>query len=203
MYKLILTWAILGLVLTHLIPSQASATILWFDPAQQLYDVGDTLSIDLYADIDANDAIMGFGFDLSFDGGITFITSPGDSGSYLTFDGFTGNSSLFYYEPFFDDGDTISGWRAFLDPDVYGAGILLGSFGFTANDLGIETITLGADSLGPFGTEGLVQGAIGGVAFMPNIPSAQASPVPEPATILLLGSGIIGFAGLKKKIRKA
>jgi len=53
---------------------------------------------------------------------------------------------------------------------VYGTGILLGSFEFTANNLGIETITLGADSLGSFGTEGLVQGAIGGVAFILNLP---------------------------------
>ena len=183
----------------------ASATHLYFGPTDQTYNVGDTLAYDLYADIDIEDAIMGFGFDLSFDQGSTYISNPGDSGSYPTFDSFTGNSNLFYYEPFFDDGDTISGWRTFLEPDVSGLGIKLGTFSFTANALGIETITLGADSLGQTGAEGLVRGFSAtnpGGAFMPNIPTAIAAPVPEPGTILLVATGLIGLAGFRKKLRK-
>jgi hypothetical protein len=49
----------------------AQATQLYFDPLNQLYDLGDTLTLDLYADIDEADAIFGFGFDLSFDDGTT------------------------------------------------------------------------------------------------------------------------------------
>ena len=184
--------------------SLASATHLYFDPTDQIYNVGDTLAYDLYADIDIEDAIMGFGFDLSFDGGTTYISTPGDSGSYLTFDSFTGNSSLFTYFAAFDDGDTISGWRTLFEADVSGSGILLGTFEFIANDLGIETITLGANDLGMSGAEGLVRGFTAtnpGGAFMPNILTATASPVPEPGTILLFTTGLAGFVGFRKRFR--
>lgn len=97
MRKAILILSLIG-VMFLFTTNKATASLLYFDPIDQLYNIGDTLTYELYADIDAADAIMGFGFDLSFDGGTTFITSPGDSGSYLTFDGFTGNSSLFYYD---------------------------------------------------------------------------------------------------------
>ncbi len=196
---------ILIIILTSIFTlNMASATQLYFDPVDQSYNTGDILYYDLYADIDTDDAIMGFGFDLSFDGGATFISGPGDSGSYLTFDNFTGNTAYFYYEPLFDDGDTISGWRALFDPDISGIGILLGTFEFTAHALGLENITLDADDLGPFGIEGLVQGKINGEGFMPNIPIATASPVPipEPGTIFLLGFGFIGLIGFKKRVLK-
>jgi hypothetical protein len=170
--------------------------MLYFNPTDRPYHIGDTLYYDLYADIDEDDAIMGFGFDLSFDGGATFISTPGDSGSSLTFDNFTGNSDYFYYEPLFDDGDTISGWRTLFEPDVYGTGIRLGTFEFTAFALGTETFMLDADDLGPFGTEGLVQGKIGGEGIMPNRPSASAHYVPEPYTWLLL---LILLPGLIRK----
>lgn len=186
--------------------NNASASMLYFNPVGQTYTIiGETLTYDLYANIDAKDAIMGFGFDLSFNGGTSSVSGPGAYGDYLTFDSFTGNSDYFYYNALFDDGDTINGWRAFFDPDISGTGIRLGTFTFTTHATGgIETITLLADDLGPLGTEGLVQGKVGGVAFLPNIATATATsttaPVPEPATCLLFLCGLVGAVGIKKKI---
>lgn len=200
MRKFVLTLGLIGLLLSVSVGSVLATTYLYFHPIDQLYDVGDTLTYDIYADIDPVDAIMGFGFDLSFDGGDSFISGPGTSGSYLTFDSFAANSNYFYYDPLLDsDGDTLSGWRAWAASDLSGSGIWLGTFQFTAFGLGTETITLGADDLGPFGAEGLVQGGVGGVAFMPNTPTATASPVPEPATMLLVGTGLAGLAGIRRK----
>lgn len=190
-----------------LFSTSAFATQIFIEPQGQIFNVGDTLNYDFYADIDADDAIMGFGFDFSFDGGNTFITGPGESGSSLTFDSFTPNAALgFSYDPFFDsDGDTISGFLGPLDPDVSGTGINLGTFEFTAFALAQETIYLGADDIGsPFSTEGLVPGftAISFDSFLPNTATASAAPVPEPTTMLLLGTGLVGITGFRKKQRK-
>jgi len=187
----------------------ASATRLWLDPNTQLYDTGDTLTLNLYADIDEMDAIWGFGFDLSFDNGSSSISGPGESGSYLTFTGFTPNSAYFQYDPFFpplwDDGDTIAGEVPFCNPDVWGENILLGDFSFDAPDsgpLGTENIYLGplAGDYGIWGEEGL----FGLSAYMPNNPTATAAPVPvptpEPGTVLLLSLGMLGVIRLRKKM---
>ena len=206
MRKHILILTIIALAFS-LIASPSSATQLWFEPAYQLYNLGDTLIIDLYADIDEEDAIFGFGFDLSFDGGATYISGPADTGSYLTFTDFTPNSILFESFPaFWDDGDTISGEVPWSDPDISGTNILLGAFYFDAPNfgaIGMENIYLGAPDPNDLWTpDGLFRGDISSpIAFMPNNPTASAAPIPEPATLLLVSCGLVGFAGLRKKLR--
>ncbi len=189
-----------------LMANSTHASILWFDPVTQTYDLGDILSVDLYAQIDEADAIFGFGFDLSFDNGATYVSGPGDSGDYLTFNGFTVNSAYFDspFPPLWDDGAGIAGEVPIFDPALWGANLLLGTFAFSAPATGLtgpETLYLGPafGDYGPFGEEGLIGLT---TALMPNNPEASAAAVPEPGTLLLLASGLLGFAGyMKKRLR--
>ena len=190
---------------------QAFATQIWLDPLDQLYDVGETLSVDLYANIDEADAIFGFGFDLSFDEGISYIGAPGDSGSYLTFISFVANNIYFYdsMPPLWDDGDTISGEAFVGSDDIWGSDIILGTLFFespSSGPIGRETIYLGApDPDDPFSPDGLFRGDVfSPLTFMPNNPTASLTPVniPEPYTALLLGIGLFSIVGLWRSLKR-
>ncbi len=88
----------------------------------------------------------------------------------------------------------------FTGSPVWGDDILLGTFSFVATGVGDVVIGLGADDLDTWYTEGLIGITRGN--FMPDVTVANVNVVPEPCTILLLGTGLVGLAGFRRKTKK-
>ena len=202
MKKILLVTLLVCVFVTFPVINSSAQTALWLEPLDQLYGPGDIPTVDLRADIDVADKIFGFGFDLSFDKGTTYISVPGEGGSYLTFLNFTPNSAYFHYDvdfpPLWDDGDTIAGEVPLGEEDVWGSNILLGTFRFEApstGPIGIESLYLGPPEgdYGPFGEEGL----LGVSAVMPLNPEATVNPIPIPAAVWLFGSSLIGLVAIR------
>lgn len=183
-----------------LAPIEARATTITLLPANSSVSLGDPLDIDILADIDAPDAIIGFGFDLALSG----------TGG-LSFGGFTPNAPTFDDDPIFlatvSDADGIRGASAgdlFLGPPVSGTGILLGTLAFTASAAGAVTVDLGADDLNIFFSEGLIPLDPSSLNFLPPVALARVTvnapiAMPQPGTLALFGLGLAGLALLGRR----
>lgn len=177
MKKLFLT-----LLLCCLIPVNAMGLSVYFDPSESILDVGDTFSVDILANIPETEPIIGWGLDVEFDEDVLALTDPPSIGSSWT--------SLFT-----PDGDGLAGSTYPLP--VTGDGVLLATLYFEVIDYGSTSFIASFNEL----TEGFssITGFVDTTFESTNI----TAPVPEPATMLLLWTGLLGLAGARRKYRKA
>jgi hypothetical protein len=79
-----------------------------------------------------------------------------------------------------------------LQFDVFASGLTIGSFAEGSTD-GSASVMFAADIIGTNGNTGLVGGSHA------SLITESTTPIPEPATIMLFGSGLIAFARLSRR----
>jgi len=190
--------AVLLLLLSSLLvfstqASEATITIK-FDPTPMNVTPGAAFAVDVVADTSADFGVAGFSLGLDYDKSVMALQSA-DLNSYFT-DLNPGTLDGIY-------GRTFS-------PPLGGSDVTLATLNFTCLGIGSSTLDLFAnDVVGvPFlgGVYGSRMDMVGNIFFVEldwthEQGLVNQTPAPEPSTMLLIGTGLIGLAGFRRKFK--
>ena len=169
--------------------------------------VGGTVTTDLYALVVDDDPSSGiayelqsFGLNLEYDAALLGITHG------------TVFSDWIFGAPVFDnstDGSLIMSGAYFnFSPPPYGIGspMLLGTIVFECEGIGLSPLTIFDSDKGGSIADFALAGEVGGLDLDDQIMNGVQigsinNPVPIPGAVWLLGSGLLGLVGLRRKIR--
>ena len=169
--------------------SALHALSLSFNPQDTVVLVGDSFNVDIVADIEATEAIIGWGLDLSYDT------------TQLSWDSVTVGP---LWTQASGDGDGLGGLfppPLFPPTGVWGSDVLLASLELTCLDIGISSLDLSVTP-GDW-TEGFaIDPNLGGGFADWNYTPGSVANVPEPTTMLLFSTGLAGLAAFRRKFKK-
>jgi len=180
--------------------AQASTIQVGFNPSAPTVAAGGLFSVDVVADIPTDASIVGFGFNLVFDPDQVKLQDVAGGPLWDVL-----------WDPDLFPAEYIPAFLA-AGPNspefVTGNDVLLATLYFSCLGLGTSNLSINVDPedftqgfIGP-STAGLLDGQYRDWAVTPAEITQTEAVIPEPATLLLLASGLGGLAAARKRRRR-